>query len=170
MSEKTKMTLTRIAAVVFVVVVGLWIFLTAPDHIKDTNGADNYSLQSITEQNIIKQDIGSVGGPTITRNSLFGTVEFSAEKYTGVTEIIFDDFILTSDFTVSLTAFEVYEGNFQMVVVHNDEIVAVLEPDTFVDYTLENVKGYVSLRIAGESASFSFCMMQSDYDFHGHLD
>ena len=169
LSEKTKMTLIRIAAVVFVVVVGGWMFLNRAEHIEDTNGPDDLSLQTITEENIIKLDYGAVGGPTITRNNVISkTVEFSAKKYTGVTEILYDDYLLASDFYLDISSFEVYEGNFQMVVVCNDEIVATLEPGAIVECHLEDVKGYISLRIAGESASFSFTMFQFDYDSHGH--
>ena len=161
--------LALILAVVFVVVVGLWLILSSPEHIEDTNGADNFALQTITEENIISQDFGSVGGPTISRSILLGdTVEFSADKYTGVTEILYDNFIGASDFEVALSDFEVYEGNFQLVVVYNDEIVATLEPDTLVTYRLEDVTGYISLRIAGESASFRFSMTEMDYDLHTH--
>lgn len=171
LSEKTKTTLTVIAAVVFVVVVGAWLILGSPEHIEDTNGADDFSLQTITEENIIKLDFGAVGGPTISRSSFWNEiVEFSADKYTGVTEILYDNFIGTSDFEVDISSFEVYGGNFQMVVVHNDEIVATLEPDTFVNYRLEDITGYVSLRIAGESASFGFSMTETDYDLHAHAD
>ena len=171
LSEKAKKTLTLIAAAVFVVVVGAWIFLGSPEHIEDTNGADNYALQTITDENIIRMDIGATGGPTISRSSLLGdTVEFSAEQYTGVSEILYDNFIGTSDFEVNLTAFQVYGGNCQLVVVHDDRIAAILEPGTFVQYRLEDITGYVSLRIVGESASFTFSMTEPEYDYHSHND
>ena len=171
LSEKTKKTLTRIAAAVFVVVVGLWLILTSPEHIEDTNGPEDFSLQTITDENIIKLDFGAVGGPNIRRGSAWNqTVEFSAEKYTGVTEILYDNILFESDFYLDLSSFEVYEGNFKMVVVCNDEIVATLEPGSMVEYCLEGVSGYISLRIAGESASFSFSMSEFEYDSHAHAD
>ena len=64
----------------------------------------------------------------------------------------------------------IQEGNFEMVVVYDDKIVARLESDMFVDYCLENVKGTMSLRIAGESASFSFYMTEHEFDSHSHAD
>lgn len=171
LTEKTKKTLTAIAAVVFVAVVGAWIIFSGTGHIEDTNGADNYALQTITDENIINMDTGSIGGPMITRGIPSGdTVEFSSDKYTGASEILYDSFIGASDFEVSLSSFEVYGGNFKLVVVHNDEIVATLEPGTFVNYRLEDITGYVSLRIAGESASFRFCMTEFDYDAHSHAE
>ncbi|MBQ8830137.1 MAG: hypothetical protein IJ017_00880 [Oscillospiraceae bacterium] len=171
MNEKTKKTLTMIGAIIFVVVVGAWIILGGTDHIEDTNGSENFSLQTITNQDIVGMSTGSIGGPTISRSTLTGdTVEFSAEKFTGVYEILYDNFIGKSDFVVDLTAYEIYGGNFELVVVHNDEIVAVLEPGLFVNYRLEDITGYVSLRIAGESASFSFSMTELEYDYHSHAE
>ena len=169
MNEKTKKTLILVAAAVFVVVVGAWLILGGTEHIEDTNGADNYALQTITDENIIEMDMGAIGGPKISKNILQGSnVEFSAEKFTGVYEVFYDNFIGKSDFEVNLSGFEVKEGNFKMVVVHDDKIVATLEPDLFVEYRLEDVTGTVSLRIAGESASFIFNMSQMDYDHHAH--
>ena len=95
-------------------------------------------------------------------------MEFSAEKFTGVYEILYDNFVLPSDFEINLTAYEIRGGNFKLVVVHDDKIVATLDPDTFVEYRLEDVTGTVSLKIAGESASFSFCMSEMEYDYHAH--
>ena len=167
LNEKAKKTLTTVAAVALVVVAGVWFIFGGTEHIEDTNGADNYALQTITDENILNLDAGAVGGPNLSRNSIWGeTVEFSADKYTGVTEILYDNFIGTSDFVVSLSSFAVSGGNFRMVVVYNDEIVATLEPGSPVEYRLENVTGYVSLRIAGESASFSFTMTETDFGLH----
>ena len=171
LNQNTKQKLTLIAAAVFAVVVLAWSMLSSIDHIEDTNGADNFSLQVITDQQIVELSTGATGGPNITRSSLLGsTVEFSSKKYTGVSEILYDNFLLPSDFDLSLTNFHVHEGNFRMVVVHNDQIVATLEPDMFVNYRLENVTGTVSLRIVGESASFTFSMSEFDYDFHSHAE
>jgi len=171
LNERAKKTLTLAGALIFVVVVGAWIMLGGTDHIEDTNGAENYALQTITNQEIIDRSTGSIGGPNISRSILTGdAVNFSADKFTGVHEILYDNFIGTSDFEVNLSAYEIYEGNFKLVVVHNEEIVATLEPDIFVNYRLEDITGYVSLRIAGESASFSFSMSEHEYDRHAHTD
>lgn len=169
MNEKAKKILTAAGAILLAVGVVAWILLGGTDHIEDTNGPEDFSLQTITGEDIVGMNMGSTGGPSISRSSLTGSaVEFSAEKFTGVYEILYDNFISASDFEVNLTAYEIYEGNFQLVVVHNDEIVATLEPGLFVEYRLEDITGYVSLRIAGESASFSFCMTEWEYDYHSH--
>jgi len=166
-----KNILFGLGVIVLVAVAVLWLILGGTDHIEDTNGPDNYALQTITDENIIKMDIGATGGPKISKNILQGdNVEFSAEKFTGVYEVLYDNFIGKSDFEIDLSGFVVEEGNFKMVVIHNDKIVATLEPDLFVEYRLEDVTGTVSLRIAGESASFTFNMSKMDYDHHAHPD
>ena len=170
-NKNMKKTLTVLGALIFVVMIGGWILFGGTDHIEDTNGPENYALQKITDQEIIDKSTGSIGGPDISRSILTGdAVNFSAEKFTGVYEILYDNYIGKSDFEVNLTAYEIYEGNFKIVVVHNEEIVATLEPDIFVDYRLEDITGYVSLRIAGESASFSFSMSEHEYDRHAHAE
>ena len=168
LNEKTKKVLLGVGAVVFCLVVGLWILMDDMEHIEDTNG-DDVSLQVITEQQIVERSIGALGGPNVLRSSILGsTVEFSAKKYTGVTEILYDNYILPSDFVLDLINYEILGGNFQLVVVHDDKIVAVLEPGTFVHYRMDDITGYVSLRIVGESAAFKFSMSEFDLDMHTH--
>ena len=163
--------LATILAIAVLVVVGFWLFRNDLSHIEDTNGAEDVSLQTITESNIVNMDMGSLGGPNISRSTLTGsTVSFSAKKFTGVYEVLYDNFILPSDFVLDLTAYEISGGNFRMVVVHNDKIVATLEPGLMVEYRLEDVTGTVALRIAGESAAFHFDMTQFDYDMHSHVE
>jgi len=157
------------AVVIFIAVFAWWMLGSDLEHIEDTNGPDDTSLTSITDENIIKMDTGSLGGPTKTL--LTGdAICFSADKFTGVYEILYDNFIGTSDFLLNLSSYSIRGGNFRMVIVHNEEIVAELQPGMFVDYLLEDIKGAVSLRIAGESASFKFCISQFDYDCHAHID
>lgn len=158
-------------AAALIVAAVFWFGASDLEHIADTNGPDDFSLTTITDENILRMDIGSVGGPNKSRGMLTGdAIEFSAEKFTGVYEILYDNFIGKSDFQLDLTNLAVTEGNFRMVVVHEGKIVADLEPDLFVTYRLEDIKGTVSLRIVGESAAFSFSISQFDYDMHSHVD
>lgn len=145
------------------------------EHIEDTNGPDDYSLTTITDENIINMDLGALSPCTIDRNPIIKELtgistatRIYSDKFTGVYEVLYSNYVLPSDFVINLTSFNVTEGNLRMVVVHNDEIVAELKPDTFVEYWLENVTGTVSLRIAGESASYEFYMFESDYDNFSH--
>jgi hypothetical protein len=63
--------------------------------------------------------------------------------------------------------FTVTGGNFRMVVVNEDRIIADIEPGT-QQILLEGVKGRVALRIAGESAAYSFSMTEFEYNSFAH--
>lgn len=49
-------------AIVFVLAFAVWMVISPrPDHIEDTNGADNYSLQTITDRDVAENKMGSRG-------------------------------------------------------------------------------------------------------------
>ena len=60
-NEKTKKIIAAVGAVVLIAVCALWFFNSDLEHIEDTNGAENYALQTITDENIIKRDVGAMG-------------------------------------------------------------------------------------------------------------
>ena len=66
--DNLKKILVPVLIVIFVAVCGIWMFSTDAEHIEDTNGADNYSLQQITDSNIIKMDIGALNYTESTDN------------------------------------------------------------------------------------------------------
>lgn len=168
MDEKLKKLIGIIVVILFIGVCAFWFLGSDIEHIEDTNGPDNYSLTTITDENIIKQNIGALGNKR-SKGFLSGDIiEFSSKKFTGVTEIMHNNYIGKSDVYFQLLNYNIKEGNFKVVVVHNDKIVAELEPDMFVEYRLEDISGTVSLRIAGESAAYSFGITASDYDRFSH--
>ena len=79
-------------AAVLVVFGCIWIVNNpGPEHIEDTNGPDNYSLQQITEADVVAYEMGATGGLTKTQSGLkLGGVgisngkQFSCKKFTGV--------------------------------------------------------------------------------------
>lgn len=134
--------------------------------IEDINGPDNIALNTITDQNIVKLDLPSAGNSIKTSGLLSKTVEFSSKDFSGVVEILWTDMIAGS-FVVDLMDYAVTGGNFRMVVINNDKIIADIEPGT-TQILLDHVEGHVSLRIAGESAAYSFSMTQHEYDTFAH--
>lgn len=168
MDEKKKTLIARIAAVLLIGIAAFWFLGSDLEHIEDTNGPDNYSLTTITDENIIKRDIGALGNKK-SKGFLSGDLtEFSSKKFTGVAEIMYNNYIGKSDVYFELLNYNITEGNFKVVVVHNDEIVAELEPGLFSEFHLEDISGTVSLRIAGESAAYSFGISASDYERFEH--
>lgn len=152
---KLKKIILPVLALIFVVVGCIWIFSSDLEHIEDTNGADNYSLQQITDSNIINMDIGSLNY-TESTNRITNTTTYSSDKFTGVAEIFMTN-IKGNRFDITINHAQVNSGNFKIVLVHNDEIVHEFKLNELMQsYTLENPNGDVSLRIAGESADFEF--------------
>ena len=155
----------------------VWVFLTRPDAIPDTNGEADFSLTTITDANIIAKDIGArnplttkQGGFEVAGISINNDVKLYSKNFTGVYDV-FSTFMI-GDFTLSLNYLKVESGNFKMVLVLNDEIVQVVEPsDETIYLELNDIKGNLSLRIAGESANYSFSMWPDDYEYYiGELD
>lgn len=134
--------------------------------IEDTNGPDNFALHTITDQNILLRDLPSAGSSIKTSGLLSKTVEFSSKDFSGVVEILWTDMI-AGDFVLDLLEYEVTGGNFRMVVINEDKIIADIEPGT-TQIHLPGVKGHVSLRIAGESAAYSFTMTEHEYNLYAH--
>ncbi len=150
-----KKILTGIGVAVFIAVFAIWMLQSDLEHIEDTNGADNYALQQITDSNIINMDIGALN--LVEAKELFNNLPtFRSDKYTGVSEIYLDN-LIANRFEITLYNTTVRSGNFRIVLVYNDEIVHEFKLNELMQtYTLENPKGTVSLRIAGESADFEF--------------
>lgn len=141
--------------IVFTVVFAILMLSSDLEHIEDTNGADNYTLQQLTDDNIINMDVGAlnVGRKKI---AVSDTVTYSSHKFTGVTDI-FTKNMVANRFDITVNHAAVNSGNFKMVLVYNDEIVHEFKLNELTqEFTLKNVKGTVSLRIAGESADFMF--------------
>ena len=169
--QKFRKGLIPIAVVSVVAIVVFLLMKTDLKHIEDTNGPDNMKPVTITDADIISMEMGSLN-PGSVQNALIGSgVEFSSNRFTGVYEILYTNYILPSDFDLTINTLRVSEGNFRMVVVNDDRIVAEITPNSeelISNVRLENIKGYVSLRIVGESAAYSFQMSGLDYDEFEH--
>ena len=161
---KIKNILWIVFAVALVVVGAIWLFAgTQLEHIEDTNGADNYSLQTITARDVTEQKMGMKGAVSKSETrfgNLSNGIKYSSKKFTGVYQLYTATLFKGSDIYVSLAEFEIKQGNFAFYVVFDGEVVGKIEPDDFAtaEFTLKNVEKTASLEyfIAGESASFEF--------------
>lgn len=126
---------------------------------EDTNGEDDYTLQTITDENIIALDVGA-SGLSYSEESLNGaaySAEYSAKSFNGVERIYFENYILPSDVNVYIGTMNVKSGNFKLAVVNNDEIIHEFALDTFNEtFRFEDITGDFSICVAGEDAAFSF--------------
>ena len=131
--------------------------------IEDTNGPDDLSLNTITDQNILKLDLPS-GGYGVRTTSNLATCY--GKGFSGVTEILSTN-LIAGTFAVDLMDFTVTGGNFRMVVVNDGKIVADIAPGT-ERISIDDLKGHVSVRVAGESADYSFSMWKTEYEAFSH--
>ena len=157
MNQKLKKVLLIAAAAVILAVGVLWIFGSGLKHIEDTNGPDNYALAVITDEDIVKQEMGALN-VSLSKDALATGVTCSSSKFTGVYRVFQTNFLFNSDFRMDLLNFHVNGGNFRMFLVNNGKIIAEVEPGMTTETILHDLNGSFELVIAGESADFTFYM------------
>ena len=143
-----------------VIILGLCIsmFGCSAEKYEDTNGADDYTLQTISDENIINMDVGSSGmSYSETKLGAITSTKYSSKNFNGVYEIDATNFILPSDIGVYVGHLNIESGNFKIVIVNNDEIIFEIPLDSFGDtYYFDDLKGHFAIRAAGESAAVDF--------------
>ena len=156
----------RIFALLLTLALALSLTACGSVKIEDTNGPDNFALNTITDQNILNLDLPSGGYSTKTSGLLSKTVTHSGKDFSGVVEVLWTDMI-AGDFVLDLMDYTVTGGNFRMVVVNDGKIVADIAPGT-ERISIDDLKGHISIRVAGESADYSFSMWKTEYEAFSH--
>ena len=123
---------------------------------EDTNGDDNFDLQTITDEDIIHLQTGSSGlSYSETSVSIISSSEYYSKIFNGVEQLYLANYFADSDVVVTVGYLNVTAGNFRMVVINNDEIIFDIPLDSAAEaYTFEDVNGSFAIHIAGESAAF----------------
>ena len=164
------------AVVIILVIIAGFLFMPKMEHIADTNGAADFSLATLTEEDIFAKTLTCTGGPNYSTGRLVlpggweisSGVELSAKKFSGITDILWADYLLPSDFNLCIEHFSVTEGNFRMMVINEGKIIADVQPGDNIDLLIEDLTGPTYVRIAGESAAFTIVMSEIEYDFFEH--
>lgn len=156
-SPKQNNLLYILIAVAVVVICGYSFLNSDLKHIEDTNGPEDYTLTTITDENIIKQDMGALNVSKST-GLLNDGVTFKSDKFTGVYRVFQTNFFFDSDFLMDVAGFWVNSGNFRMCIVNDGKIIATVEPGMFATCELSDLNGSFELVIAGESADFEFTL------------
>ena len=156
-SHKQNNLLYILIAVAVVVICGYSFLNSDLKHIEDTNGPEDYTLTTITDENIIKQDMGALNVSKST-GLLNDGVTFKSDKFTGVYRVFQTNFFFDSDFLMDVAGFWVNSGNFRMCIVNDGKIIATVEPGMFATCELSDLNGSFELVIAGESADFEFTL------------
>lgn len=148
----------KIITIIFIIF--LSFTLTSCSHIEDTNGEDDYSLQTITEEEIVGNSYSSIKvGKFTTQNGR--TIKQSVKKFSGIENI--QSFKTTKgfiSFTVSIT---VSSGNFMVVLVQEGKIIhKFLNNQENQKFTVPENTGKVSVIVAGESANYNLKLEYSN--------
>lgn len=125
---------------------------------EDTNGENNFKLQSISNENIIHLQTGA-SGLSYKETNIGGlhSSEYYSKNFNGVEQIFLNDYIMKSDVHVYIGHMSVESGNFKLVAINNDKIIHEFDLDTFnEDFYFEDIKGPFSIHVAGECAKFEF--------------
>lgn len=146
--------LTVLVIALFVGVIIMRILPKNTDgHIADVNGADNYALNTIIDADITAMAGNSTGIGVHNSSSSDATVCYS-ERFSGV-ELLHEAEVVTP-VTFVITNASVTAGNLRIVLVQDNTVIhdfALTGAEQVCEVT---TPGAVSLRIAGESAGFTF--------------
>lgn len=118
--------------------------------IEDTNGDEDFSIQTISEDEIIKgTNSVSVGRITTSKNNNYS---MKVEKFSGVETICTWEkysslFNLTTDITIN-------SGNFMLVLTTDKDVIKVFKNNEIDEFLVNTLSGDIHLKIVGESANF----------------
>lgn len=152
MSKKLKGIIYSLLSVCLIILVVLWFYDPKFEHIEDTNGIDNYSLNTLTDKNIVKLNSGTLY--ETNNDNAINDSKLSFIKFSGVMEIYGEDHTNES-LQIDLKNLKIDEGNFQAALLVDNKIIHKFDSnDLNQSFKVDNISGYVTLRIAGESAKF----------------
>ena len=131
--------------------------------IADTNGPDDYSLATVTEENVVNQDLGC-SSYTMSPGSedddyLDKVTKFKGKEFSGVTQLYMTNYLGKSDVTVDVSNLTVNSGNFALYVLLDGEIVHEFKIGELMEtFEMEDINGTFEIVMAGETADFKFWM------------
>lgn len=137
---------------ILLMLVLLLVLVGCGDHIEDTNGPDDFSIETITEEQIINGYIVTAEHQSHVRQN--NTYKYSVGKLTGVFEVFKGTF---NEENIALTInTSVEEGNARIVLVYKGHVIKdFLLNAANQTYTMSNCNGEVRILVVGESAKLS---------------
>lgn len=148
----------KISSIILITLLSFMLIACGKQY-EDTNGDNNFDLQTITDQNIILLDTGSSGLSYSEQNlaDILYSSEYSSKNFSGVEQLYLTNFVLPSDVEITIGHMDVTKGNFKLVVINNDQIIFEIPLDSFGEtFRFEDISGTFSVHVAGESAAFEF--------------
>jgi hypothetical protein len=150
-NKKFKFAICSIFSVCLIVLVIFWFYDPEFKHIEDTNGAEDYSVVTITDKNIIDLDFGTIYE---SDENEINDNKMAFHLFSGVMQIYEKDYT-GQNLQVELANFKIEKGNLKVVLLVDEKIIHEFNVnESNQTFKLNNASGCVSIRLAGESASF----------------
>ena len=118
-------------------------------HVEDTNGEDNYEIETYTDEDITSGKYATLKVGSIT-STVGNVTTLKVNKFTGIEEL--DSTKATNNTLVFNVESTITKGNFRMVIVKDGDIIRDVAINTTENITLENCSGRFKLIMVGESA------------------
>lgn len=125
-------------------------------HIEDTNGADDVSLCTLTEEDILGRP--SYISYMSIENSVNDSYRLTVDKLSGVSEA--KKITVGADAVTLTYTVEVSEGNLRVCIVKDGAVVADLAVNGGEQQLTLSEKGTYRVIVAGESAKIAFALSQ----------
>ena len=125
-------------------------------HIEDTNGADDVSLCTLTEEDILGRP--SYISYMSIENSVNDSYRLTVDKLSGVSEA--KKITVGADAVTLTYTVEVSEGNLRVCIVKDGAVVADLAVNGGEQQLTLSEKGTYRVIVAGESAKLAFALSQ----------
>lgn len=139
----------KMLAFAIIAALALLVLSGCASHIEDTNGSDDFSLQTITDQNIISGMSSISVSSTKSSNSSRTTLKVG--KFSGVKTL---EKLQSGSYEFTVT-FNAEAGNCRLVICDDENILSDIDigaKDQTITVKSNDSKLY--LKIAGESAKF----------------
>ncbi len=157
MNLKRKFLLTAVSLLIVSITVLLCsCFLFK--HIEDTNGEEDYSLCTITDERICSKST-SIVEFNARYSDLIDQVKYSAKKFSGVKNLYSFTANANKAYAFMVTT-ERTAGNLRICVVNNGSIVQDVEIGYNEQIVITGIQGTCYIRAAGESAE---CLIIIDF-------
>ena len=123
-------------------------FLTGCGHIDDTNGEDDFTLETISKDDMINN---SISASTVSFTKTVGNkTEVTIKKFSGV-KSIYKEYSANGEYTFDFDV-KCNNGNLAVVLVCEDEIVKEIPINETSSFSY-SFDGNFEVKIAGESAN-----------------
>ena len=133
---------------IFIMLILSMIVLTGCGHIEDTNGEDDFSLETISGDDMINN---SSSASTVSFTKTVGNkTEVSIKKFSGV-KSIYKKYSAEGEYKFDFDV-KCNSGNLAVVLVYDDEIVKTIPVNETSSFSY-SFDGTFEVKIAGESAN-----------------